>query len=603
MKYQTTRDQNISLNFRQMFRESLPLGGGLFVPDHVPVLSTEFLDELAGLDFIGRAEKILALFAPDLSSEEVSRICRQAWPEAIDLDPGEDFIRSQSLNSYLPNPAFCFLTNGRTGSYLDFTQAFLLSCARNLTEEEEFCYLLAGESIASLRALAALGPEDAKLEPLFVIDRKLADNYSMREVQLLWNQALAGGPLHFEHIQEEASATGEKDDLLEEWAGEPAEATPSLLNAEYRLSPESGEIQEGVRIKLPEFTEDFCQNNRLKVYSLKGRPRDLSVFAESFLSDPDLRSDLAQAGKYICHMGSLNFAYYIALLIVLISAYLDLQAKEWLNKDQEFVLAFPNNNLDFLYLSILLKELGLPISCMLLADNSNSCLVDFLRTDRYKKNRKFIRSNTPDLDRLYYPNLERFIFEIVNRDAERSSQAMENLEADKPAGIANILEAFRSVIITGKVSNNQVLDQVSNWYKRSDYLFDPYTALTLDHLQKQRKVRLEKNKVLVISPEHPLLSSGTLASVILGKKNTRKNPFLNVLEDLAEETGLEIPLAACAGPDKPKLIPLDVRESRDYLYHELLEGESGQGQAEDAGEILVEEEILLVEDCLEDSTD
>lgn len=569
----------------------MPTEGGLYVPDHMPELSEDFLQDLAGLDFIGRAEKILTLFAPDLSPEEVSQICSSAWPEALGLDPDEHFIRSHKLSDYLTNPVFCFLTRGRTGSYLDYVQSFLLACARTLTEAGETCYLLAGESFAGVRSLAALDIKDARLKPLLLLDRKLADNFSLREIQLLYHQALAGGTFLLENASRiEPDYATEEGVLPADLAGQPAEETPSLLNAEALTPSQLTESQEKFLIDLPEFSEEFCRDNSLRIYSLKGQPEEVALFKERLLADPDLRRDLAQEGKYICHLGNLNFAYYIALLIIMISAYFDLRADGWLEKDQDFVLAFPNNDLDFLYLSILLKELGLPISSLLLADSSNSCLVDFLRTDRYKKNRKFSRSYTPDLDRFYYPNLERFIFEIVNRDADRSSQAMENLEADKPAGIANILQAFRSVIIANKISNKQVLDQIQNWYKRTDYLFDPYTALTLELLEKQKRVRLDKSQVLVLSLEHPLLSSGPLASVILGKKNTRKSSFLNNLGALAEETGLAVPLAACAGQNKPDLVLLEVSQGLDFLYRELL--------GREPVELLVEKESPLQEENL-----
>ena len=70
-----------------------------------------------------------------------------------------------------------------------------------------------------------------------------------------------------------------------------------------------------------------------------------------------------------------------------------------------------------------------------------------------KENRKFFNTNTEGLDQIYFPNLEYFIFEIVNRDVDKTKQALEDLSSNQNETLINILEDFRNVIQTDSISN------------------------------------------------------------------------------------------------------------------------------------------------------
>ena len=71
MKYISTRDKSISLSSSQAIAKGISAEGGLFVPETIPSLSLEKIEELISLDYISRAKEILKLYLTDFSEDEL----------------------------------------------------------------------------------------------------------------------------------------------------------------------------------------------------------------------------------------------------------------------------------------------------------------------------------------------------------------------------------------------------------------------------------------------------------------------------------------------------------------------------------------------------
>ena len=55
--------------------------GGLFVPDHIPLLTDTMFDELRQLGYAERAAKILSLVLDDYDKDALLRDCRAAYSD------------------------------------------------------------------------------------------------------------------------------------------------------------------------------------------------------------------------------------------------------------------------------------------------------------------------------------------------------------------------------------------------------------------------------------------------------------------------------------------------------------------------------------------
>ena len=81
MNYYSTRDQKreSGCSAAQAIKQGLASDGGLFVPESLPALTGEFLNELCADDYATRAAKIMKLFLADYTYEELLSDCRAAY--------------------------------------------------------------------------------------------------------------------------------------------------------------------------------------------------------------------------------------------------------------------------------------------------------------------------------------------------------------------------------------------------------------------------------------------------------------------------------------------------------------------------------------------
>lgn len=566
MQYQTTRNQKQLYSFTEMMRINVPIEGGYFVPETMPLLSDEFLNSLIPLNFLERAKKIFGLFAVDLNENQISDICETAWRQ--DFENGV-LPESKTLNPYLENPLFVFMDNGKTGSYLDFINSFLLSIIQQLSKDDEKWYLLSNEKNANTKSLLALDFDPQKYIPLLLINSRNTNNFTLREMQYVWNENRYQKERVEENLNDSLSSNfenSEDDNLIEN--AEAFENEDSVL----KINKDTDKLSDSnLSNKIIDFTDEFTEQNKLSVFRIKADIREFEKIAEKIFWNTELRKKINAENKFIYHMGSLNFAYYIALIIILISAYLDLIEQEQLNGSDDFTFAFPNNNLDFLYVSILLKEMGLPISTLCLTTNQNNSIVDFLQKGILKENRKFFKTNTEGLDQIYFTNLERFIFEIVNRDVEKTEQALIEATGNQNETLINILRDFKNVIKTASISNKRANKQIEDWYLRTDYLMDPYTALVLEQLSQNNKTQYDAEKIIIPVIEHPLLSSQTMAEAIFPKNKIKRKPFYQIMNLVSEESGLTAPISTNSTKATPEIIYAEINDLISKLEEFLLD--------------------------------
>lgn len=410
------------------------------------------------------------------------------------------------LNPYLTNPLFLFTEHGPTSCYMDLTHAFSLACLKSVLKENEQWLIVAGESLQSIKSLVALYFDESAWKPVLITDSKATNNFILKEIQYIYNVAAQS------------------------------------------------------QNQLP-----------LRLYTINGRVQEVEYFTQNIFYQEKLRLELKEQNKFLTAVGSLCFTHHLALLIILLSAYLDLLNQDLIAFDEDFDLAFPNMNLDFLYAGQLLQKMGLPLSNLIVGSNNNRAVDDFIRQGKYKLKRRFSRTITPALDQIYLPNLERVLFEITERNCQMTFQIMRDLCKHEQINLApEIKQKISTLIQSGYANNNQTIEQIRNWYLRTDYLFDPYTALTLTVLERFEQKVPKGNKTIVPVIESPLLSAQVSAEAIFEQDKNIKRNYKRLLEELSYESGIEIPVAALSGEQKPEVINLDIEEMYERVQLDLL---------------------------------
>lgn len=83
MQYISTRGGGERVSGAEAIFRGLAPDGGLYLPESIPSLTPALFHELCGLDYIGRAERILGLFLDDYTPDEISSCVRGAYQDGF----------------------------------------------------------------------------------------------------------------------------------------------------------------------------------------------------------------------------------------------------------------------------------------------------------------------------------------------------------------------------------------------------------------------------------------------------------------------------------------------------------------------------------------
>ena len=86
MNYVSTRNTDIKVTASQAITKGISSEGGLFVPENLPAVSVAEIENLASLDYIGRAKSILSLFLTDFTESELDSCVKGAYETGFSSD-------------------------------------------------------------------------------------------------------------------------------------------------------------------------------------------------------------------------------------------------------------------------------------------------------------------------------------------------------------------------------------------------------------------------------------------------------------------------------------------------------------------------------------
>ena len=84
MKYFSTRDSSKKVSAAQAIVQGLAPDGGLYVPERIPSVSMEEINELCKLDYRERAVKIMGLYLEEFTPAELRSFVKDAYADNFD---------------------------------------------------------------------------------------------------------------------------------------------------------------------------------------------------------------------------------------------------------------------------------------------------------------------------------------------------------------------------------------------------------------------------------------------------------------------------------------------------------------------------------------
>ena len=131
-----------------------------------------------------------------------------------------------------------------------------------------------------------------------------------------------------------------------------------------------------------------------------------------------------KANWHIGAVNSINWARLLAQLIYYIASWLRVTE----SVEQKITFVVPTGNFGNVLAGHIARQMGLPIANLVVATNENNVLEEFFNTGVYRvrSSAQTLATSSPSMDISKASNFERFIFDLLGRDAARTRELFEN---------------------------------------------------------------------------------------------------------------------------------------------------------------------------------
>jgi threonine synthase len=189
-----------------------------------------------------------------------------------------------------------------------------------------------------------------------------------------------------------------------------------------------------------------------------------------------------KATQKIGTVNSINWARVVAQVVYYFRGYLLATTAN----DQKVSFAVPSGNFGNVCAGHIARMMGLPIEQLVVATNENDVLDEFFRTGVYRvrKSSETYHTTSPSMDISKASNFERFIFDLLGRDAERVAALFRKVEThggfDLSGAPGSDGDEFAKVaqygFVSGKSLHQDRLATIRDVHARYGVTIDTHTA-------------------------------------------------------------------------------------------------------------------------------
>lgn len=188
-------------------------------------------------------------------------------------------------------------------------------------------------------------------------------------------------------------------------------------------------------------------------------------------------------------VNSINWGRVVAQVVYYFKGYLAATQ----SSDQKVSFAVPSGNFGNILSGWVAKQMGLPIERLVLATNENDVLDEFFRTGRYRvrSSGETHATSSPSMDISKASNFERFIFDLIDRDADLLRELWWEVDTRGEFHLGGtpiwpLVNA--SGVLSGRSTHTDRIRTIRTVYERHGIVVDPHTAdgikVALEHIDR-----------------------------------------------------------------------------------------------------------------------
>jgi threonine synthase len=253
-------------------------------------------------------------------------------------------------------------------------------------------------------------------------------------------------------------------------------------------------------------------------------------------------NDLDFKRKYrIGTVNSINWARLVAQVVYYFAGYFQATKSD----DERVDFAVPSGNFGNICAGHVARMMGLPIDRLVLATNENDVLDEFFRTGVYRvrSSADTHETSSPSMDISKASNFERFVFDLVGRDASKVKKLFaEDLAA---RGEFELARDAKFGFVSGKSTHADRIATIRDTYERFGVMIDTHTA---DGLKVARQYVRPGVPMIVLETALPIKFAATIVEA-LGREPDRPAKFEGI-EKL---------------PRRVTVLPADVEAVKEFI--------------------------------------
>jgi threonine synthase len=306
----------------------------------------------------------------------------------------------------------------------------------------------------------------------------------------LWVQELWHGPtLAFKDValqlvgrlmDTELERRGERRTIIVATSGDTGSAAIAACvgraNLDVVVLHPAGRVSDVQRKQMTTVDEPNVHN-----VAIEGTFDDCQDLVKAMFADEAFR-DQMQLGA----MNSINWGRIVAQITYYVTAQLAV--------GHPCTFAVPTGNFGNVLAGWYARKMGTPIERFIIGSNSNDILARWV-TDGSLVSGDVVPTWSPSMDIQVSSNLERLLFELLDRDGARTAELMMRFRE-----IGSVEAPRDTAFAAGRIDDRETLDVIRDVYERYDYLIDPHTAVGIG---AARKVGRDDERIVCLSTAHP----------------------------------------------------------------------------------------------------
>ncbi len=216
-------------------------------------------------------------------------------------------------------------------------------------------------------------------------------------------------------------------------------------------------------------------------------------------------------------VNSISWARLLAQVVYYFAGYFQVTQ----NSQQQVSFTVPSGNFGNICAGHVARMMGLPIRQLVVATNENDVLDEFFRTGVYRVrgSADTHETSSPSMDISKASNFERFVFDLLGRDARRTAELFgkalgQQGQFDLSQDPAFPLAAQRYGFVSGSSTHADRLDTIRDCYQRLGQMIDTHTA---DGVKVAREHLEQGVPMIVLETALPIKFAETIEEA-LGRK-------------------------------------------------------------------------------------